>query len=209
MRGAGDMRGDKLKQVLLHRDIVARTRSYVLLLTVAGIGAAAGLLAPAGVFGASPADIGPYLESYLSCLPLSEPAPGREFFSFLKWNGALLLALLLCGLYAAGSAFVPALLFMRAFTFAFADYYLACSHTVGAAALLISVLLPQLLSLLACIRAAREALDMPRSADSAPFMQRPRWQRFIAALLICLPAMLIAASLQAWFVPLVLRLAYG
>ena len=194
---------DKLKQVLPHRDILARPRSYALLLTAAGLGAVAGLLAPAGVFGASPADVGPYLESYLSCLPLSEPAPGREFFCFMKWNGGLLLALLLSGLYAAGPAFILALLFLRAFTFAFTDFYLACSHTAGAAALLISVLLPQLLALLACLRAAREALDLSRAAD------RQRGRRFIAALLICLPALLVAASLQAWFVPLVLRLAYG
>ena len=194
------MRGDELKQVLLYRDITARPRSYALLFFAAALGATAGLLAPAGVFGASPAEIGPYLESYLSSLPLSEPAPGREFLSFLKWNGGLLLALLLSGLYAAGPIFVSALLFLRAFTFAFADYYLACS---GASALLVSVLLPQLLSLLACIRAAQGALDLSRTAD------RRRGRSIFAALLICLPALLIAASLQAWFVPLVLRLAYG
>ena len=197
------MPGNKLKQVLLYRDITARPRSYALLLIAAALGVAAGLLAPAGVFGASPTEIGPYLESYLSSLPPSGPAPGREFLSFLKWNGGLLLALLLSGLYTAGRVFVSALLFLRAFTFAFADYYLACSRTAGAAALLVSVLLPQLLSLLACIRAARGVLDLSRTAD------RRRGRSIFAALLICLPALLIAASLQAWFVPLVLRLAYG
>ena len=120
------------------------------------------------------------------------------------------MALLLCGLYAAGPVFVSALLFLRAFTFSFADYYLACSHTAGAAALLISILLPQSLSLLVCLRTAREALDLSRAAaPNAPLIQRQRGRRFFASLLICLPAMLIAAALQAWCVPLVLRLAYG
>ncbi|MBO7668291.1 MAG: hypothetical protein J6T26_07500 [Firmicutes bacterium] len=200
---------DKLKAVLLHRDLAARPGDYILPAACAAAGAVCGWLAPAGVFGAAPQEIGPELESYLARLPAEGFVPGREFFAFLKWNGGLLLAFMLSGLYAAGPAFTLALIFLRAFSFAFSDYYLACCRNSVAAALLASSLPPQFLALLACLRAARAALDLCRARREGALPQRkgPLYTEYFASFLICLPTLLAAAFLQSRLLPLALGLA--
>ena len=200
---------DKLKAVLLHRDLAARPGDYILPAVFAAAGAVCGWLAPAGCFGAAPEEIGPELESYLARLAADGFVPGRELLGFLKWNGGLLLALMLSGLYAIGPAFTPALVFLRGFSFAFSDYYLACGHSAAAAALLASSLLPQFLALLVCLRGARAALDLCRGRreGALPRHKGRPYTGYFASFLICLPTLLLAAFLQSRLLPLALGLA--
>ena len=200
---------DKLKAVLLHRDLAARPADYVLPAACAAAGLVCGWLAPAGCFGAVPDEIGPELESYLARLTAEGFVPGRELFAFLKWNGGLLLALMVSGLYAAGPAFIPALIFLRGFSFAFSDYYLACCPGAVATALLAASILPQSLSLLVCLRGGREALDLCRARRQGALTRRngSLYSEYFASFLICLPALLLAAFLQSRLLPLALSLA--
>lgn len=199
---------DKLDRFLLHRDIAARPGAYALPAAAAAVGAVCGLLAPGGLLGVEPEQVGPYLDDYLSRLNGDLLCPSREWLSFLKWNGGLLLALLLSGAYAAGPVFILVLLFLRAFTFAFADFYLACSTSSGAAALLSALLLPQALALLTGLKAGREALSFSRRWRTGGPGADQRWYGdYFCQFLLCLPTLALAAFLQARLVPLVLGLA--
>ena len=200
---------DKLKGVLLHRDLASRPADYILPAFFAAAGVVCGLLAPAGCFGAAPDEIGPQLESYLASLPGDGFVPSRELLSFIEWNGGLLLALMFSGLYAAGPAFILGLVFLRGFSFAFSDYYLACCHSAAAAALLAASILPQSLALLVCLRGARTALDLCRARREGALTQRkgPLYTEYFASFLTCLPALLVAAFLQSHLLPLALKLA--
>lgn len=202
---------EKLKAVLLHRDLAARPADNILPAVCAAAGAVCGWLAPAGCFGAAPDEIGPALESYLSRLPAAGLVPGRELLAFLKWNGGLLLALMLSGLYAVGPAFILALIFLRGFSFAFSDYYLACAKSPAAAFLLAASIPPQALALLVCLRGARAALDLcsARRQSTLPRRKGQLYKEYFASFLTCLPALLLAAFSHSRLLPLALALFHG
>lgn len=199
---------DKLKAFLLHRDLAARPGDYILLAACAAAGAVCGWLAPAGCFGAAPDEIGPELESYLARLQSEGLVPGRELLAFLKWNGGLLLALMLSGLYAVGPAFILGLIFLRGFSFAFSDYYLACAKSPAAASLLAASIPPQVLALLVCLRGARAALDLcsARRQSTLPRRKGQLYKEYFASFLTCLPALLLAAFSHSRLLPWALGL---
>ncbi|MBR0375468.1 MAG: stage II sporulation protein M [Firmicutes bacterium] len=202
---------DKLKAVLLHRDLAARPADYILPAFCIVSGAVCGWLTPEGCFGAAPDEIGSELESYLAHLPEEGLVPGRELLAFLKWNGGLLLALMLSGLYAVGPAFTLALIFLRGFSFAFSDYYLACAKSPAAASLLAASIPPQVLALLVCLRGARAALDLCRARRQSTLPQRKGqlYKEYFASFLTCLPALLLAAFSHSRLLPLALALFHG
>lgn len=205
------MSDDKLKRMLLYRDIPAHPGAYVLPGLALAAGAACGVLSPAGFFGAVPAQAGEYMESYLSGLRDGGFLPWSAFTGFLAWNGGLLLLILLSGCCAAGPAFILFCIFLRGFSFAFVDFYLACGREPGGA-LLTAVLLPQSLALLVCLRAGREALSVCRARTGPALAAAGRGARYRQCFgmgMTCLPALLIAAATQAGLMDLALRLAGG
>ena len=205
------MSEDKLKRMLLYRDIPAHPGAYVLPVLALAAGAVCGVLSPAGFFGAVPAKAGEYMETYLALLRDGGFLSWSAFSGFLAWNGGLLLLILLSGCCAAGPAFILFCIFLRGFSFAFVDFYLACSREPGTA-LLIAVLLPQSLALLVLLRAGKEALSVCR-ARTGPALaaagRRARCRQCFGIGMACLPALLIAAGSQAGLTDLALRLAGG
>ena len=199
-----------MRRILLGQELRQHKTVGCFLLLFAVIGAAGGFMVPSGLFGLSPLTLAPHMDSYLRSLHYEKIRPAEEFLDFFSWNGGAALAMLIGGLYKAGPILSCSVLLVRSFSFAIVDFYLICAKGSCGPALFVSVLIPQLLSLLVCMRIGTVALPASGLGRDGKYTdERERIVKLLRTLTVCLPDLILAALLQACLTRLVLRLAWG
>ena len=202
--------GRIMRRILLGQELRQHKTVGCFLLLLAAIGAVGGFMVPSGLFGLSPLTLAPHMDIYLRSLNYEQIRPAEEFWDFLSWNGGAALAMLIGGLYEAGPILSCGVLLVRSFSFAMVDFYLICAKASCGPALFLSVLIPQLLSLLVCLRVGVAAVSVSGWGRGGKYGdERERIVKLLLTLTVCLPDLILAALLQASLPRLVLRLAFG